>query len=75
MPKLKTGFLLFHLRLRDADREKKDKRSPRCIYKKQKLRNLDSRFDLLHANKAEEKRQTFFAPPPPHWKHPQESRK
>ena len=62
MPKLKTGFLLFHLCFSAADREKKDKRSPRCMYKKQKLRNLDSRFDLLHANKAEEKRQILLCP-------------
>ena len=55
MQKLKIGFILFHLCFSAADREKKDEESSRCICKKQKLKK--SLFDLLHVNKAEEKRQ------------------
>ena len=58
MQKLKTGFILFHLCFSAAHREKKDEKSSRCIRKKQKLKK--SLFDLLHVNKAEEKRQILL---------------
>ena len=40
MQKLKTDFILFHLCFSAADREKKDARSSRCIYKKRKSRKI-----------------------------------